>query len=249
MAENERQQGIIFGLENMVEEAAAEKMQLLKYCHELELRALAVDMMVQNPPNIAAEHRDAFALLDLQQVSPCQRIITQFSRTFFLAATCRGFLCVVNSQPTNNVSAVHIDPSARALNKRAFSGLRLHPTHSPAEAPSQPKQAKLSPGFLARNTTTKQLKKAWGCMTITAILIPRWCSIGRRLCTSLRRTRARARSVTTAASPRCNQRTRALLPLISTQNRRPPKKLSTLIQDSTTTVGITCSWRRCCPCR
>jgi hypothetical protein len=66
----------------MVEEAAAEKLQLLKYCHELELRVLAVDMMVQNPPNIAAEHRDAFALLDLQQVSPCQRIITQFSRFF-----------------------------------------------------------------------------------------------------------------------------------------------------------------------
>ena len=82
MAENERQQGIIIGLENMVEEAAAEKLQLLKYCHELELRVLAVDMMVQNPPNIAAEHRDAFALLDLQQVSPCQRIITQFSRFF-----------------------------------------------------------------------------------------------------------------------------------------------------------------------
>lgn len=232
-----------------MEEAAAEKLQLLKYCHELELRVLAVDMMVQNPPNIAAEHRDAFALLDLQQVSPCQRIITQFSRFFCFAATCRGVVCVVNSQSTNNVSAMHVDTLARALTSCAFSGLRLHPMHSPAEAPSQPKQAKPSPGSLARNTTAKQLETAWVRMTTTAILIPRWCSTGRRLCTSLRRTRARARSLIPAASPRCNPRYLALPPLISTQNRRLPKISCTLIQDSTTSVGITCSWRRCCPCR
>jgi hypothetical protein len=67
-AENERQNGVIIGLEQMVEEAGAEKLQLLKYCHELELRALAVDMMQENPYEKHAEDNDAATLLKLQHV-------------------------------------------------------------------------------------------------------------------------------------------------------------------------------------
>lgn len=67
-AENERQIGVILGLEQMVEEAGTEKLQLLKYCHELELRALSVDMIKENPYEKPAETSDAAILLKLQQV-------------------------------------------------------------------------------------------------------------------------------------------------------------------------------------
>lgn len=68
-SENERQSGIIMGLEQMVEEAGVEKLQLLKYCHELELRALNVEVMNDNPYDAPAARSDASMLLDLQQVS------------------------------------------------------------------------------------------------------------------------------------------------------------------------------------
>ncbi len=87
--ENERQSGIIMGLEQMVEEAGVEKLQLLKYCHELELRALAVDVMKENPREVAAEHTDSSLLLDLQQV--CRPLIRLFNSQNSLAA--RGCFC------------------------------------------------------------------------------------------------------------------------------------------------------------
>jgi hypothetical protein len=73
-AEIERQSGVIMGLEQMVEEAGAEKLQLLKYCHELELRALALDIMKEQPYENPQEKTDAGILLNLQHV----RVIVAF---------------------------------------------------------------------------------------------------------------------------------------------------------------------------
>ncbi len=89
-AENERQGGVIIGLEQMVEEAGTEKLQLLQYaifplllqqivticcmyCHELELRALSFDLAQSNPPQPPPHpaHADSGLLLDLQQVGRC----------------------------------------------------------------------------------------------------------------------------------------------------------------------------------
>ena len=85
-SENERQCGIILGLEQMVEEAGTEKLQLLKYvsqtqaifrcpckesnryCHELELRALTVEVMKENPSEERSDRSDVAVLLELQQV-------------------------------------------------------------------------------------------------------------------------------------------------------------------------------------
>jgi hypothetical protein len=98
--ENERQSGIIMGLEQMVEEAGVEKLQLLKYCHELELRALAVDVMKENPREVAAEHSDSSLLLDLQQV--CRRVIRLLDSHNLLAAR-RCFCCHVLDHTTTHV--------------------------------------------------------------------------------------------------------------------------------------------------
>jgi hypothetical protein len=101
-AEIERQRGVIMGLEQMIEETGCEKQQLLKYCHELELRVISSDVMNSNPSDVHADFSHASIMLDLQQVVHCNFCLLQSSNTF-VETRCR-ICCIIFSQPTGFVS-------------------------------------------------------------------------------------------------------------------------------------------------
>ena len=73
-----------------------------RYCHELELRALTVDVMKENPAEERAERSDAAVLLELQQVSQCA-LYHSVSADIF-AGACSSLCSFLLAHTATNVS-------------------------------------------------------------------------------------------------------------------------------------------------